>query len=121
MDEEVPVQPAAHDPAQKARERASEQDELRQREEEVVNRVASEALQHVMGGVAENLIDEYTAESIREKVWKYPGRKGGRGDGHEVTCRSIVTVGFALLESRDGARQVVAGQDSQSISTREAP
>lgn len=68
MDEEVPVQPSAHDPAQKARERASEHEDLRKREEEVVSRLCSEALQLVMGGVAESWIDECTGEAIKEKA-----------------------------------------------------
>lgn len=81
MDEEVPVQPSAHDPAEKARERASEQEELRRREEEVVSRLCSEALQLVMGGVAESWIDEYTGEAIREKARRCAMGVGGGGGG----------------------------------------
>lgn len=98
MDEEVPVPPAAHDPTEKAKEQAIEQEELRGREEEVVSRLSSEALQHVMSCVAESLIDENTGEAIKEKVH----RSGNGKDECESALLAFATPDCVFLSRRLG-------------------
>ena len=48
--------------------------------------------------------------------------KNIRGIGtHNLACLSHMTIDLASLQSRNGARRVFAGPDSQSITKREAP
>ncbi|CAM9936690.1 unnamed protein product, partial [Ectocarpus fasciculatus] len=121
MDEEVPVEKGAHDPEEQAREKARELEDLRRREEEAVERLANEALQHVMAAVADELIDRFTYEAIKEKMAeeRNSGRASGTGElGADLWVESMVSKGLKWVQSWRAEGQTGSGEQGQAMSPR---
>ncbi|CAM9497928.1 unnamed protein product, partial [Scytosiphon promiscuus] len=121
MDEEVPVEKGAHDPQEQAREKAREMEDLWRREEEAVDRLANEAMQHVMASVADGLIDQFTSEAIKEKMAeeRNSGRASGSGEfGADLWVESMVSKGLKWVQSWRAEGQTGSGEQGQAMSPR---
>ncbi|CAN0055320.1 unnamed protein product [Pylaiella littoralis] len=121
MDEEVPVERGAHDPQEQAREKAREMEELRRREEEAVERLANQAMQHVMGSVADGLVDHFTSEAIKEKMAeeRNSGLATGSGEfGADLWVESMVSKGLKWVQSWRAEGQTGSGEQGQAMSPR---